>query len=297
MSFLKKKRSVDDIWPMYNKAVLVRVDLNVRVRNGVIAKSKDQRIRAVIPTIRRIIDQGGKAILMSHMGRPTGHKFSALRSCDEKKRRYLQIWSNEAGSGCTTFFSLRSGEDKKKILSWSSVSELANAVNETEGAGKTDLFAALSNDEKRSLLNRFQTSDDRYCNFVFPHLRTYNGFEDELTLRPVAVRLSELLNESGLSPRVDVKFAEDCLNADEIVASLEPGQVLLLENVRFYSDENSRKGSERRIMAQRIASYGDYFVSDGEHLFYPPPPILFIRISNLAHRHSQFYQHSALVTA
>ena len=151
---------------MYNKAVLVRVDLNVRVRNGVIAKSKDQRIRAVIPTIRRIIDQGGKAILMSHMGRPTGHKFSALRSCDEKKRRYLQIWSDEAGSGCTTFFSLRSGEDKKKILSWSSVSELANAVNETEGAGKTDLFAALSNDEKRSLLNRFQMSDDRYCNFV-----------------------------------------------------------------------------------------------------------------------------------
>jgi hypothetical protein len=140
-------------------------------------------------------------------------------------------------------------------------------------------------------------SDDRYCNFVFSHLRTYNGFEDELTLRPVAVRLSELLNESGLSPRVDVKFAEDCLNADEIVASLEPGQVLLLENVRFYSDENSRKGSERRIMAQRIASYGDYFVSDGEHLFYPPPPFLFIIISNLAHRHSQFYQHSALVTA
>jgi len=61
---------------MYNKAVLVRVDLNVRVRNGVIAKSKDQRIRAAIPTIRRIIDQGGKAILMSHMGRPTGHKFA-----------------------------------------------------------------------------------------------------------------------------------------------------------------------------------------------------------------------------
>ncbi len=251
---------------MYNKAVLVRVDFNVRVRNGVIAKSKDQRIRAAIPTIRRIIDQGGKAILMSHIGRPTGHKFAALRTCDEKKRRYLQIWSDEAGSGCTTFFSLCSGEDKKKILSWSSVSDLANAVNESEGAGKTDLFAALSNEEKKSLLNRFQTSDDRYCNFVFPHLRTYNGFVDELTLRPVAVRLSELLNQGGLSPRVDVKFAEDCLNADDIVASLEPGQVLLLENVRFYSDENSRKGPERRIMAQRIASYGDYFVSDGEHI-------------------------------
>jgi phosphoglycerate kinase len=268
MSFLKQKRSVDDIWPMYNKAVLVRVDFNVRVRNGAIAKSKgDQRIRAAIPTIRKIIDEGGKAILMSHMGRPTGHKFSALRTCDEKKRRYLQIWRDEAGAGCTTFFSLCSGEDKKNILSWSSISESANVIEETEGAGKTDLFATLSIEEKKSLLNRFQASDDRYCNFVFPHLRTYNGFDDELTLRPVAVRLSELLNESGSSPRVDVKFAEDCLNAEEMVASLEPGQVLLLENVRFYSDENSRKGSERRTMAQKIASYGDYFVSDGEHIY------------------------------
>lgn len=200
-------------------------------------------------------------VLMSHMGRPTGHKFSALRTCEEKKERCLQIWSDEAGAGYTTFFSLCSGEEKKKILSWSSVAVLANAVSETEGAGKTDLFAALSNDEKKSLLYRFQTSDERYCN-VFPHLRKYNGFDDELTLRPVAAQLSKLLNESRLSPWVDVKFAEDCLNADEEVASLEPGQVMLLENVRFYSDENSRKESERRFMAQKIASYGDYFVSD-----------------------------------
>lgn len=260
MSFLKPKRSVDDIWPMQNKNVLVRVDFNVPVRNGVISKSKDQRIRAAIPTIRKIIDQGGKAILMSHMGRPTGHNYAALVNCEEKQRRYLQIWTDEAGAGYTTFFSICRGGDKKKILSWSSVADNASGLNESEGAGKTDLFASLSNEEKKTLLTRFQ-SDESYSNSKFPQLRQYNGFGDDLTLRPVAVRLSELLNDES-SSRVVVKFAEDCLNADDEVASLKPGQVLLLENVRFYSDENSRKEKERLAMARKIATYGDFFVSD-----------------------------------
>jgi len=265
MSFLKQKRSVDDIWPMSNKAVLVRVDFNVPVRNGIIAKSRDARIRAAIPTIRRIVDQGGKAILLSHMGRPTGHKYSVLRHNPEQKQRYLSIWADEAGVGYTTFFSICSGEEKRKILSWSSVAEQSNSLSEMEGAGKTDLFSSLSNEEKRALLKRFQSSEEMSYGknaTTFPQLRQYNGFDDELTLRPVAIRLSELLNSGVRGPKVTVKFAEDCLDADDIVAGLEPGQVLLLENLRFYSDENSRKESERLPMAQKIASYGDYFVSD-----------------------------------
>jgi len=260
MSFLTQKRSVEDIWPIYNKNVLVRVDFNVPVQNGIIAKSKDQRIQAAIPTIRKIIDQGGKAILMSHMGRPTGHNYAVLRTSKEKKRRYLQIWADEAGIGYTTFFSIRNGDEKKKILSWSSVSERSQELSQMQGAGKTDMFASLPNEEKKALLKRF-ISDESYGHATFPQLRQYNGFDDELTLRPVAIRLSELLND-GSEPKVEVKFAEDCLDADDIVATLEPGQVLLLENVRFYSDENSRKESERLAMAQKIASYGDFFVSD-----------------------------------
>eukprot|EP00584_Thalassiosira_punctigera_P012724 CAMPEP_0172547890 /NCGR_PEP_ID=MMETSP1067-20121228/17316_1 /TAXON_ID=265564 ORGANISM="Thalassiosira punctigera, Strain Tpunct2005C2" /NCGR_SAMPLE_ID=MMETSP1067 /ASSEMBLY_ACC=CAM_ASM_000444 /LENGTH=529 /DNA_ID=CAMNT_0013335039 /DNA_START=86 /DNA_END=1675 /DNA_ORIENTATION=+ len=260
MSFLKQKRSVEDIWPIYNKNVLVRVDFNVPVRNGVIAKSKDGRIRAAIPTIRRIVDQGGKAILMSHMGRPTGHKYAALRSSDEKRRRYVQIWNDEAGAGYTTFFAVLDGEAKKTIMSWSSrVSERSSELSEKEGAGKTDLFSSLPNEEKRTLLKRFR-SDER-SRASFPQLRQYGGFDDELTLRPVAARLSKLLN-SGSGPRVEVNFAEDCLDADDIVARMEPGQVLLLENLRFYSDENSRDESERTTMARKIASYGDYLVSE-----------------------------------
>ena len=96
---------------------------------------------------------------------------------------------------------------------------------------------------------------------AFPQLRQYDGFDDELTLRPVAARLSELLNDDSTGPRVEVKFAEDCLDADDAVASLEPGQVLLLENVRFYSDKTSRDPSEWIAMAKKIASYGECFVS------------------------------------
>jgi len=259
MSSLKNKRSVDDIWPVSRKRVLIRVDFNVEINDGVIAKSRDQRIRAAIPTIRRITDQGGICILMSHMGRPTGHKHSVLKNDDVKRRRYLNIWKDEKGAGYTVYYSLLSGEIKKKILGWSSVATSAADLSEVEGAGKTDLFASLSNAEKKSLLKRFQNGNH---NTTYPHLRQYDGYNMELTLMPVAARLSELLNADTSRPPVDVLFAEDCMNAEEIVASLLPGQVLLLENLRFYSDENSLIESERIIMAQQLASYGDYFVCD-----------------------------------
>lgn len=256
-SFLKQKRSVDDIWPVRGKRVLVRVDFNVEIIDGKIAKSKDRRIRAAIPTIRRIIDQGAICILMSHMGRPTGHKYSALKNDDAKRQRYLDIWKHEKGRGYTIYFSLLSGEAKKKILGWSSVATVAKDLLEVEGAGKTDLFASLSNEEKKQLLKRFQNGNN---DNAFPQMRQYNGFDDELTLRPVASRLQNLLNADGAA--VNVHFAEDCMHAGDMVASLLPGQVLLLENLRFYSDENSQNKLERLEMAQHLASYADFFVND-----------------------------------
>ncbi|MGB8852369.1 MAG: phosphoglycerate kinase [Pirellulales bacterium] len=64
------KQSVADIEPR-GKTVLIRVDFNVpQDESGGI--TDDRRIRMALPTIRSIIDRGGKAVLMSHLGRPAG---------------------------------------------------------------------------------------------------------------------------------------------------------------------------------------------------------------------------------
>ena len=71
------KLTIDDI-ELKGKRVLVRVDFNVPLNeNGEI--TDDLRIRSSLPTIRKIIESGGKAILMSHLGRPKGKVNPALR--------------------------------------------------------------------------------------------------------------------------------------------------------------------------------------------------------------------------
>uniref|UniRef100_A0A7S4JAT0 Phosphoglycerate kinase n=1 Tax=Odontella aurita TaxID=265563 RepID=A0A7S4JAT0_9STRA len=83
-----------------------------------------------------------------------------------------------------------------------------------------------------------------------------SGYMESESLKPVAKRLSELLENTKVS------FAPDCLDAKGEVDGLEEGDVLLLENVRFYANESSKKEPERLAMAKTLASYGDVFVSD-----------------------------------
>jgi phosphoglycerate kinase len=64
------KKSVADLDPQ-GKTILVRVDFNVP-QDEAGAITDDRRIRMAIPSIRSIIDRGGKAVLMSHLGRPAG---------------------------------------------------------------------------------------------------------------------------------------------------------------------------------------------------------------------------------
>ncbi len=132
------------------KKAIVRVDFNVPL-DGNFNITDDSRIKAAIPTIEKILKDGGSVIVMSHMGRPK------------------------------------------------------------------------------------------------------EGNKEKYSLRHIVKHLGKLLNR-------EIKFADDCIGdpAFEMAKSLTPGDVLLLENLRYYKEET--KGD--RDFAKKLASLGDVFVND-----------------------------------
>ncbi|MGL4493396.1 MAG: phosphoglycerate kinase, partial [Tannerellaceae bacterium] len=108
------------------------------------------------------------------------------------------------------------------------------------------------------------------------HLGRPKGVNDKFSLKHILNHLSELLG-------VDVQFANDCIGEEAAVkaAALQPGEVLLLENLRFYAEEDGKprglaedateeekkeakkavKESQKEF-TKRLASYADVYVND-----------------------------------
>ncbi|HHP5634402.1 phosphoglycerate kinase [Bacillus sp. UMTAT18] len=142
------KKSIRDV-DLKGKRVFCRVDFNVPMKEGKI--TDETRIRAALPTIQYLVEQGAKVILASHLGRPKGQVV------------------------------------------------------------------------------------------------------EELRLTPVAARLGELLGK-------DVKKADEAFGpvAQEMVAAMNEGDVLVLENVRFYAGEEKNDAE----LAKEFAALADIFVND-----------------------------------
>ena len=109
---------------------------------------------------------------------------------------------------------------------------------------------------------------------IMSHLGRPKGVTDKFSLRHILAHVSECLG-------VDVKFAPDCQKAQAEVAALKPGEALLLENLRFYAEEEGKprgladdageeekKAAKAAVKASQkefvktLASYADCYIND-----------------------------------
>ena len=92
---------------------------------------------------------------------------------------------------------------------------------------------------------------------IIAHLGRPKGErKSELSLAPTAKRLGELLN-------IEVSFSNSITGVASQVRALKSGEVMMLENIRFESAENSKDEAERSALAAELATYGDLYVGDG----------------------------------
>jgi phosphoglycerate kinase len=94
---------------------------------------------------------------------------------------------------------------------------------------------------------------------ILAHLGRPKGErKTELSLKPIAKRLGELVG-------TPITFIDDLNGSDTltIVNALKPGEIAMVENIRYEKDETSKDATERQRLAKILATLGDVFVIDG----------------------------------
>ena len=115
--------------------------------------------------------------------------------------------------------------------------------------------------------------DDKGMVVLMSHLgRPKKNPDPKYSIKPIIKHLEELLNRP-------VQFADDCMKAADQVAALKPGEVIVLENLRFYAEEEGKprgieKGEEgydeakkvvkasQKEFTKTLAGYGEYYIND-----------------------------------
>ena len=115
--------------------------------------------------------------------------------------------------------------------------------------------------------------NDKGMVVLMSHLgRPKKNPDPKYSIKPIIKHLEELLNRP-------VQFADDCMKAADKVAALKPGEVIVLENLRFYAEEEGKprgieKGEEgydeakkavkasQKEFTKTLAGYGEYYIND-----------------------------------
>lgn len=119
-----------------------------------------------------------------------------------------------------------------------------------------DEFCNITDDRRiRSVIPTLRYLLDQGCSVILAsHLgRPKDGWDNKLSLLPIAKRLGRLMDR-------EITLADDIIGADAKakVATLKPGEIMMLENLRFEKGETKNDAE----LAAKLASYADYFIND-----------------------------------
>ena len=130
----------------------------------------------------------------------------------------------------------------------------------------------------RASLSTIKLLLDNDCSIVIiAHLGRPKGeIKKELSLEPVAKRLGTLLDK-------EVRFSSEILGLRATTDLLKPGEILMLENIRFLESETSKVQQERELLANELATYGEVYVGDGFGAVHRKHASVFELASSLPH--------------